>query len=121
MNEIIDSRSYFIQRDVDAQVHTLKPFLGVIADKYGELKAYVQAEREAGPLTAEESVGTWFSNPAANHGSQQQHGGVGKYLKAPLAAKAAPVAGASADLAAAPPPAKKPKQAAGGYGNFGSW
>ena len=82
----------------------------------------MQAEREAGPLTAEESVGTWFSNPAANHNSQQQqHGGVGKYLKAPLAAKAAPIAEASTDIPAVPPPAKKPKQAAGGYGNFGSW
>ena len=104
-----------------SQVNPAKACPGVVADKQGELGAYVQAEREAGPLTAEESVGTWFSNPAANHGSQQQHGGVGKYLKAPVAAKAAPVAGASADLAAAPPPAKKPKQAAGGYGNFGSW
>lgn len=92
-----------------------------IAADLGDLAACVQAERDAGPLTAEESVGTWFSNPAANHGSQQQHGGVGKYLKAPLAAKAAPVAATSADVATAPPPAKKPKQAAGGYGNFGSW
>ena len=81
----------------------------------------MQAEREAGPPTAEESVGTWFSNPAADHGSQQQHGGVGKYLKAPPAVKAKPFAEASTDIPAAPPPAKKPKQAAGGYGNFGSW
>ncbi|CAL5224657.1 g7376 [Coccomyxa viridis] len=91
------------------------------AERKAAEEARLKAERDAGPLTAEESVGTWFSNPAANHGSQQQHGGVGKYLKAPLAAKAAPVAATSADVAIAPPPAKKPKQAAGGYGNFGSW
>jgi len=81
----------------------------------------VQAEREAGPPTAEESVGTWFSNPAADHASQQQHGGVGKYLKAPLAAKAVPAAAADSHIPAVPPPAKKPKQSTGGYGNFGKW
>ena len=84
----------------------------------------VQAERDAGPITAEESVGTWFSNPAADHSSQQQHSAVGKYLRAPpAAAKAAAAAAAGGSngstAAAAPPPAKKAKPS--GYGNFGNW
>ena len=84
------------------------------------LTAVLQAEREAGPPTAEESVGTWFSNPATDHGSQQQHSGVGKYLKAQPVAKVAPLREAASDIPAMPP-AKKPKQSAGGYGNFSSW
>lgn len=86
----------------------------------------MQAERDAGPLTAEESVGTWFSNPAADHSSQQHNSGVGKYLKAAPAAKApaaaAPLSQAGADAGAAaagPPPAKKAKSS--GYGNFSNW
>ena len=85
------------------------------------LGAVLQAEREAGPPTAEESVGTWFSNPAADHGSQQQHSGVGKYLKAQPVAKLAPQREATSDTPALLPPAKKPKQSAGGYGNFSGW
>ena len=83
-----------------------------------------QAERDAGPITAEESVGTWFSNPAADHSSQQQHSAVGKYLRAPPAAAKAGAAGAAGDgngnaTAAVPPPAKKAKPS--GYGNFGNF
>ena len=85
-----------------------------------------QAEKEAGPPTAEESVGTWFSNPAAGHGAAEQRSGVGKYLevKAPKKVAGSAASSETPDLAAnggpGPPPAKKTKAAAG-YGNFSGW
>ena len=85
-----------------------------------------QAERETGPPTAEESVGTWFSNPAADHGAAEVRSGVGKYLdtsapkQAGSGAAAALEAPAQANGGPGPPPAKKAKQAAG-YGNFSGW
>jgi len=78
-----------------------------------------QAEKEAGPPTEEEKVGTWFSNPAAEHSTQAQRTGVGKYLNAQAVRKAE---GLSADVqvgSAPGPPAKKAKQAF--YGNFDAW
>ncbi len=83
-----------------------------------------QAEQETGPLTAEESVGTWFSNPAASHGAAASGSGVGKYLAARVggAKKAAAASGAAEPATnggTGPPPAKKAKPA--GYGNFSAW
>ena len=84
-----------------------------------------QAEKEAGAPTAEESVGTWFSNPAADHGATEQRSGVGKYLD--IGAPKKSTGGAAASEAPDPanggpgaPPAKKARQAAG-YGNFSGW
>ena len=85
-----------------------------------------QAEREAGPPTAEESVGTWFSNPAADHGAAAVGSGVGKYLDIRAAPRkvggsvAAPVVPDQANGNPRPPPAKKAKPAAA-YGNFSGW
>ena len=86
-----------------------------------------QAEREAGPPTAEESVGTWFSNPAADHGAAAKRSGVGKYLDINAPPKKVVTGGVAASETPdqanggpGPPPAKKAKQAAG-YGNFGGW
>ena len=88
-----------------------------------------QAEREAGPPTKEEEVGTWFSNPGAEGGNRGASapasttsggGGVGKYLSAGQLSQLKPP-GDSAEQQAAvvSPPAKKAKQA--GYGNFDAW
>lgn len=77
----------------------------------------LQAEKEAGPLTREEQVGTWFSNPASD-GKQtaQQTGAVGKYLPKAQPKNTGSDAG---EGTAVPPPAKKARQAA--YGNFDAW
>lgn len=91
---------------------------GISAVLTGEGGAF-QAEKEAGPPTEEEKVGMWFSNPAAEHSTQAQRTGVGKYLNAQAVRKAE---GLSADAqvgVATGPPAKKAKQAL--YGNFDAW
>lgn len=66
-------------------------------------------------------MGTWFSNPAADHAAAASGTGVGKYLAAKAGAKKQ--GAAAADLPAnggtGPPAAKKAK--AGGYGNFEGW
>lgn len=78
----------------------------------------LQAEKEAGPPTEEERVGAWFSNPvpAAQHSTQAQGTGVGKYLNVQAARKAAQGANPGLDGGAPGPPTKKAKQAS--YGNF---
>lgn len=77
-----------------------------------------QAEKEAGPPTKEEEVGTWFSNPGADDSKPQVSTGVGKYLSAKQLGNLGPVA-AESEAATVPPPAKKAKQA--NYGNFDAW
>ena len=82
----------------------------------------LQAEKEAGPPTEEERVGSWFSNPVpeAQHSAQAQGTGVGKYLNVQAGRKGAPGASpAEVDGGAPGPPAKKAKQAS--YGNFDAW
>ena len=79
----------------------------------------LQVEKDAGPLTREEEVGTWFSNPAADTARPApQTGGVGKYLSAQQLTNLGGVIG-QPDAAPAAPPSKKAKQAA--YGNFDAW
>ena len=74
----------------------------------------MQAEKDAGPVREEEQVGSWYSNPVGKPSAPGPHGtGVGRYLKLP----AQP--GGQAAGEAAPPPAKKPKQAQ--YGDFSGW
>ena len=81
------------------------------------LARLAQAEKGAGPLTKEEEVGTWFSNPAADS-SRPGTGGVGKYLANKQASNPGNKTGQQDD-GSVPPPAKKAKQAA--YGNFDAW
>jgi len=101
--------------------------------------AAAQTEKEAGPPTESEAVGTWFSNPPA------EHAGVGRYrpaaalrgarppaAAAPAAGQADPAGeGGSIDIgglqdphgngAASARPAAKRLKAGAGYGNFDAW
>jgi hypothetical protein len=75
-----------------------------------------QAEKESRPAGKDEMVGTWFSNPAADHRLvERAGGGVGKYLQQVL-----PKVKAMEEPAGQAPPVKKPKVSAS-FGNFDAW
>ena len=65
--------------------------------------AAAQTEKEAGPPTESEAVGTWFSNPAASAAAATapgaappaEHAGVGRYLPAAALRGAQPPASAA--------------------------
>ena len=71
----------------------------------------VQAAKETGPVTADETVGTWFSNPAAQAAAAAldqdlpaERAGVGKYLPAAaMRAARAPAPAAAPAVGAADP------------------
>ncbi|BDA49532.1 Peptidyl-prolyl cis-trans isomerase-like 2 [Coccomyxa sp. Obi] len=86
------------------------------AERKAAEEARLKAEREAGPPTEEEKVGSWFSNPAAQQSTAGKGTGVGKYLNVQAVRKAA---SSGVDEGAPGPPAKKSKQAS--YGNFDAW
>lgn len=77
----------------------------------------IKAEQQAGPLTKEEEVGTWFSNPSGEAAAASSSG-VGKYLQAKQTGKllSAPAGSNGTDPSQS---AKKAKPAA--YGNFDAW
>ena len=80
------------------------------------LSALMQAEKETGPVRAEEQVGSWYSNPVGRSAAAGDGTGVGRYLKLPAQPGAQAVSVGQPDV----PPAKKAKQTAG-YGNFDAW
>ena len=81
----------------------------------------MQAEKETGPIRAEEKVGSWFSNPAAAPEAQPAQRGVGKYITGSRPqGDVVGLTDSNRRLESLPvQPNKKQKQMV--YGNFDAW
>ena len=86
---------------------------------------YAEDEEEAAAAPEEEEAepqrGSWYSNPNTADALPVHKKGIGMYIAPAAASAKSAKPAAKASDSQQPPPAKKPKPTAGGFGNFDAW